>query len=305
MELRQLRAFIEVADSGHFGRAAKRLHITQPALTQRIQSLERELGVQLLERNAREVRLAPAGTILLPHARRIVTAEDRGLHDLKAYSSGIVGRLHLAYPAGDGAFAGSIIAEYRRRFPAVDVETESGYSGPNLTLVQNHAADAAFVLMASARPDGITARTIRREEVIVVMRSDHRLAQMDPVPVKELRGEPIALGAANPDLIAAMRRSLVRHTGADLNVVSEDPTDIAMETVGRSGSALLLVARRYATMPPEAGFAYRSMSPALLGEFAIAYRSDDPSPTLGNLLRLVDELAPNGHHDVPEDGELI
>jgi hypothetical protein len=47
------------------------------------------------------------------------------------------------------------------------------------------------------------------------------------------------------------------------------------------------------------------MSPTMLGEFAIAYRSDDPSPTLANLLRLVDELAPNGHHDVPEDGELI
>jgi DNA-binding transcriptional LysR family regulator len=305
MELRQLRAFVEVADCGHFGRAATRLHITQPALTQRIQSLERELGVRLLERNAREVRLAPAGTILLPHARRIVEAEECSLHDLKAYSSGVVGRLHIAYPAGDVAFAGSIIAEYRRRFPAVDVETESGYSGPNLALVQNHAADAAFVLMASARPDGITARTIRREEVIVVMRSDHRLAQMDPIPVQALRGEPVALGAANPDLIAAIRRWLVRHTGADLNVVSEDPTDIAMETVGRSGSALLLVVRRHAAMQAEAGFAFRSMSPAMLGEFAIAYRTDDPSPPLANLLRLVDELAPNGHHDVPEGGELI
>jgi DNA-binding transcriptional LysR family regulator len=305
MELRQLRAFIEVADSGHFGRAAARLHITQPALTQRIQSLERELGVHLLERNAREVRVAPAGTILLPHARRIVAAEDSGLNDLKAYSSGIVGRLHLAYPAGDGAFAGSIIAEYRRRFPAVNVGTESGYSGPNLRLVQNHAADAAFVLMASARPDGITARTIRREEVIVVMRSDHRLAQMEPIPVKALRGEPIALGAANPDLIAAIRRSLVRHTGADLNVVSEDPIDIAMETVGRSGSALLLVARRYAAMQPEAGFAYRSLSPALLGEFAIAYRSDDPSPTLANLLRLVAELTPADLCELPKNGEPI
>jgi DNA-binding transcriptional LysR family regulator len=305
MELRQLRAFIEVADSGHFGRAAERLHITQPALTQRIQSLERELGVPLLERNAREVRLAPAGTILLPHARRMVEAEDVGLHDLKAYSSGNVGRLHIAYPAGDVAVAGSIIAEYRRRFPAVDVETQSGYSGPNLTLVQNHAADAAFVLMTSARPDGITARTIRHEEVIVVMRSDHRLAQMDPIPVKALRGEPIALGAANPDLIAAIQRWLVRQTGAAVNVVSEDPSDIAMETVVRSGSALLLVVRRYATMQSVAGFAYRSMSPAMLGEFAIAYRSDDPSPTLAHFLRLVDDLAPNGHHDLPEGGELI
>jgi DNA-binding transcriptional LysR family regulator len=305
MELRQLRAFIEVADTGHFGHAAERLHITQPALTQRIQSLERELGVNLLERNPRKVRLAPAGTILLPHARRMVRAEDSGLQDLKAYSSGMVGRLHVAYPAGDAAFAGSIIAEYRRRFPAVDVAAEAGYSGPNLALVQTHAADAAFVLMPSARPDGITARTISREEVIVAMRSDHHLAQMDPVPAKALGGEPLALGAANPDLIAAMRRWLVRQTGAEPNVVSADPTDIAMETVVRSGSALLLVVRRYAAMQPANGFAYRSISPALFSEFGIVYRSDDPSPTLANFLRIVDDFAPNGSCDVPEDGELI
>jgi DNA-binding transcriptional LysR family regulator len=309
MELRQLRAFIEVADSGHFGRAAERLHITQPALTQRIQSLERELGVHLLERNAREVRLAPAGTILLPHARRIVEAEDLGLQDLKAYSAGIGGRLHVAYQsAGDVSFAGSVIAEYRRRFPAVELETDSGSSGPNLALVRDHAADAAFVLMPSARPDGITASTIRREEVILAVRSDHHLAQMDPIPVKALRGEPIGLPrpTANPHLIAELRRWLVRHTGAELNVVSEDPVDIAVETVARSSSFAILMIRRYAAAMPQApGIAYRSLSPAPLVELAIAYRTDDPSPTLANFLRLVAELAPADPCDTPEDAEPI
>jgi DNA-binding transcriptional LysR family regulator len=309
MELRQLRAFIEIADSGHFGRAAERLHITQPALTQRIQSLERELGAHLLERNAREVRLAPAGTILLPHARQIVEAEDLGLHDLRAYTSGAAGRLHLAYQsAGDISFAGSVIAEYRRRFPAVELETESGSSGPNLALVQDHAADAAFVLMPSARPDGITAWTIRREEVILALRSDHHLAHLDPVPVQALRGEPIGLPrpTANPHLIGELRRWLVRHTGAELNVVSEEPVDIAVETVARSNSAAILMIRRYAAaMPPAPGIAYRSLSPAPLVELAIAYRTDDPSPTLANFLRLVAELAPTDPCELPGDGEAI
>src|SRR6266849_284134 len=96
MELRQLRAFVEVADAGHFGHAAEHLHLTQPALTQRIQALERELGLQLLERNAREVRLAPLGTVLLPHAQRLVQTEDQAIRDIKAYSTGIVGRLRLS-----------------------------------------------------------------------------------------------------------------------------------------------------------------------------------------------------------------
>jgi len=306
MELRQLRAFVEVATSGHFGRAAERLHVTQPALTQRIQALEGELGLQLLERNAREVRLTPAGAVLLPHAMRLAQVEDQGLRALKAYSSGMVGRLRLAYPsAGDVAMAGVIIAEYRRRFPAVEVETTPGSSGPNLKLVQDQAADAAFALMPRARPDGIEARTIRREEVILALRSDHPLAQLEPVPVKELRGEPIGLppAAANPDTIAALRRWLVRHTGEELNVVSEEPNELAIETVAKSGLAAILVVRRYATMP-KAGIAYRSISPAPLIELVIAYRCEDRSPTLANLLRVVEELAVY-ESDLPEDGELI
>jgi DNA-binding transcriptional LysR family regulator len=307
MEMRQLRAFVEVATSGHFGQAAERLHVTQPALTQRIQALERELGLQLLERNARHVRLAPAGAVLLPHALRLVQVEDQGLRELKAYSSGMVGRLRLAYQsAGDVSTAGSIIAEYRRRFPRVDVETTSGSSGPNLKLLQDEAADAAFAMMPSARPDGISARTVRREEVILALRSDHPLAQIEPIPVKALSGVPLGLppAALNPALIAAMRNWLVRHTGDELNVVSEDPVELAIENVARSGSAAVLVIRRYATMP-KAGIAYRSISPAPLAELAIAYRSDDPLPTLANLLRVVDEFAANDSGSVPADGEMI
>ena len=306
MELRQLRAFVEVAEQGHFGHAAEHLHLTQPALTQRIQALERELGLQLLERNARGVRLAPSGTVLLPHARRLVQTEDQALSDLKAYLSGQIGRLRIAYQsAGDIPTSGSIIAEYRQRFPGVEVDTVSGSSGPNLELLQDHAVDAAFCLMPSVKPDGIAALTIRREEVGLALRADHHLAEMDPVPVKSLRGEPMGLppAAANPNLIAALRRWLVKRTGADLNIVSEDPTDLSMETVAKSASAAILIVRRYAPMLD--GIVYRSMSPAPLIEFGIAYRRDDPSPLLAHLLRAVAERTLNASSYDPEDGELV
>jgi DNA-binding transcriptional LysR family regulator len=307
MELRQLRAFVEVATLRHFGHAAERLHLTQPALTQRIQALERELGLQLLERNAREVRLAPPGIVLLPHARRLIQAEDLAVRDLTGYTSGTLGRLQIAYQsAGDTATTGAIIAEYRRRFPGVEVDTVSGSSGPNLQLVQDFAADAAFALLSSSRPDGIAARTIRREEVVLAMRSDHRLASMDPIPIKELRDEPLSMppSAANPHLIAALRRWLVRHVGAELNIVSEEPTDLAQQTVAKAGLAVVLVIRRYVAMQPVEGIAYRSISPAPLVELAIAHRREDPSPTLANLIRLVDEMSKQSYA-IPEDGELI
>jgi DNA-binding transcriptional LysR family regulator len=307
MELRQLRAFVEVAAMGHFGHAAERLHLTQPALTQRIQALERELGFQLLERNAREVRLSPPGAILLPHARRMIEAEDLALVDLKAYSAGTIGRLRLAYQsAGDLSIAGSIIAEHRRRYPGVEVETVSGSSGPNLQLVRSRAADAAFALVPSARPDGIAARTIRHEEVAVAVRSDHHLAQMEAIPVDALRGEPVGLPpqASNPFLIAALRRWFAKHMGEELNVVSEDPTELAVETVARSGYGAIFVVRRYAMMQPAPGIAYRPLSPAPLVELAVAYRHDDASPALANLLEVVGDFATKSSSN-GDDGELV
>jgi DNA-binding transcriptional LysR family regulator len=306
VELRQLRAFLEVATSGHFGRAAERLHVTQPALTQRIQALEAELGLQLLERNAREVRLTPAGAVLLPHAMRLVQVEDQGLRALKAYSSGMVGRLRFAYPsAGDVATAGVIIAEFRRRFPAVEVETISGTSTANLKLLDENAADAAVVLMCSAHPEGIATLTLRREEIILALGSDHHLAKMERVPVTALRGVPFGMpnSTANTDVTSCLRRWLVRHMGEELNVVSQEPLELTIEAIARSDSRTMMVVRRLATIP-KAGIAYRPMTPAPLVQLALAYRCNDPSPNLANLLQVVDGLAFDDS-GVPEDGELV
>jgi DNA-binding transcriptional LysR family regulator len=308
MELRQLRAFVAVATMRHFGQAAKRLHLTQPALTQRIQALEHELGVQLLERSSREVRLTRAGTVLLPHAQGLVQEEDAALRDLQDYSSGVTGRLRIAYlAAGDVSMAGSIIAQYRQRFPRVELETSAASSGANLQSLLERTTDASFALMPTSHPNLLEVRPIRREEVILAMRPDHRLAQMDRIPVEELRGEPLAMPpvAVNPDLVAALSRWLVRRTGANLNIVSDDPTDLALQTVARPGVAAALVVRSYVAGQPASGLAYRSLHPAPLVELVIAYHRDDRSPTLANLLLVVDEVAPFDRAGVPEDGELI
>jgi DNA-binding transcriptional LysR family regulator len=308
MELRQLRAFVTVATLGHFGQAAERLNLTQPSLTQRVQALERELGVQLLERNPRRVELTTAGKLLLPHAQKLVQLDDEALREIKDFRAGITGRLSVAYQAaGDSSLAGSILAEYRRRFPAVEVETSAGSSGPNLKRLLEHSADAAFALMAGSRPRGIATVTLRREEIILAMRSDHQLARLERVPVASLRGVGLGMppSAVNPDLVAALGRWLEVRTGGSLNIVSEEPTDLAIETLARSGRAVVLAVRRYVTVSPDGEITYKSMSPALYVDLVIAYRKDDETPTLANLLRVVRELAPVDHSGMPEDSELI
>jgi DNA-binding transcriptional LysR family regulator len=308
VELRQLRAFLTVATVGHFGQAAERLHLTQPALTQRVQALERELGVRLFERNAREVSLTDAGKLLLPHAQRLVDIDAEAMRELRDYRSGTTGLIRFAYhSAGDSALAGSIIAEFRRRFPGVEVETSSASSGANLQRLRDGTADAAFALMGSARPDGIAARTIRHEEVILALRSDHQLARLETVPVASLAGVGLGMPptAVNPDLFVALTSWLELRTGAQLNVVSEDPSDLAIETLARPGQAAVVVVRRYATASPSDGLTYRSMSPAPYVDLVVAYRDDDPSPTLAGLLLVVEDLAKLGADALPDGGELI
>lgn len=308
VELRQLRAFVTVAEVGHFGQAADKLNVTQPGLSQRIQALERELGVQLFERNAREVRLTEAGNLLLGHARRLVELESEAVRELRDHRAGTMGRLRVAYQhAGDVSLVAAIIAEFRLRFPAVDFETTSGPSGTNLRLLVEHGTDAAFALMTSVRHAGIAAQVIRREEVILAMRSDHPLAHMQRIPVGKLRGEALSMPphAVNPDLVSALTRWLVRRTGAPLNVASEDPTDLAVLTAAKSSRAAILVVRSYAMSNPVEGLVYRSISPAALVDLAVAYHEDDLSPALANFLRVVREVAPFDPGAAPEDGDLI
>lgn len=308
MELRQLRAFLVVATVGHFGQAADHLNLTQPALTQRVQALERELGVRLFERNAREVRLTAAGKLLLPHAQRLVEIDDEALRELKDYRAGTTGQVRIAYhSAGDSALAGSIIAEYRRRYPAVDVQTPSGSSGANLQRLRDGSADAAFALMPAARPAGLAAETIRHEEIILALRSDHPLAVLGVVPVRALRGEGLGMppAAVNPDLLVALTNWFELRTGDKLNIVSEDPSDLAIETLARSGRAAVVVVRRYTTAAPSHGLTYRTMSPAPFVDLVVAYRDDDPSPPLANFLSAVRDVAALERLPLPEGAELI
>jgi hypothetical protein len=111
--------------------------------------------------------------------------------------------------------------------------------------------------------------------------------------------------AVNPELLAALTRWLELRTGAELKVVSEDPSDLAIETLARSGRAAVLVVRRYATAAPSDGLTYRSMSPAPFVELVVAYRDDDASPTLANLLRVVGDVTASEDRALPEGGELV
>src|SRR4051812_15156741 len=133
IELRQLRYFVAVAEEMHFGRAAARLHMTQPPLSQTIQSLEAALGTPLFARTKRSVALTPAGTALLPEARRLLTQAEV-LPDLaRRAASGESGRLSLAFVStADYSVLPPFLREFRERYPQVHIDLREATSDVQL-----------------------------------------------------------------------------------------------------------------------------------------------------------------------------
>src|SRR5437870_13280001 len=127
MELRHLRYFVTVASELHFGRAAARLFISQPALSQQIRSLEGELGLKLFERNRRGVRLTPEGEAFLAEARAVVQQAEHAADVARALAGGATGQLRIAHLRA--MFSGPpelVVREYVRRFPGVEMTADSG-----------------------------------------------------------------------------------------------------------------------------------------------------------------------------------
>jgi len=308
VELRHLRAFVAIADQGHYGRAAASLRVTQPAITQRIQVLERELGVQLLRRNAREVRLTPAGEKLIEHARGLIQVEDRALFALRDHAAGIVGRLRISYlTLWDVGLPANIVAECRRRYPAIKLEMMTGYSQTNVDRLLAGDVDLAFVGVSIGPHRGVAIRPLDRHEIVVVMPPAHRFAQMERVPIELLRGEPMITVSpgVNAPLAAAAVSWLIKHTGEPPNIVSEEPPDQMAAALAQSGIAVALMTEHRAVIARTDGLEYRPLTPAPVIEYGVAHLRDNPSPALANLLAIVEGVAPPLPADLPAGSELL
>jgi DNA-binding transcriptional LysR family regulator len=303
-----MRAFLAVAEERHFGRAAASLNLTQPALTLRIQVLERELQLQLFQRNAREVRLTAAGDALLEHAKALVRQEDRALREMKDHLDGIAGRLCISYlTLWDVGLPANIVAEFRRRFPAINVSMTSGYSQSNIDRLLTGEVDFAFIGVAIGERNGIVIRPLDRHEIVVVMAPTHEFAQRECVPIKCLRGEPmIAVSSGvNAPLAAASIKWLTKHMGEPPNIVREEPPDQMAAALAQSGNAVALMTEHRACIAQADGLEYRRLSPRPFIEYGVAYASDNRSRALANLLKIVEDLAPPLLADLPEGSELL
>ncbi len=308
MELRNVRAFLAVADQRHFGRAAASLNLTQPALSLRIQVLEREVGIQLLSRSAREVRLTPAGESLLKHAQALVHEEDLTLREMKDHVAGLAGSLRISYlTLWDAGLPARIIAEFRRCYPSIKLEMTTGYSQMNLARLLAREVDFAFIGVSIGEHEGIAIRPLDRHEIVVVMAPTNHLAECEFVSVKSLKGEPMIATSAgvNVPLVAATIRWVTEGSGEPPNIIREEPPDQMAAALAQSGNACALMTERRAILAASEGLVYRRLKPTPIIEYGVAYLCENVSPALTNLLKTVEEIAPPVPADLPLGSELL
>ncbi|MBX9365935.1 LysR family transcriptional regulator [Streptomyces sp. WAC04114] len=197
LDPRLLRGFVTVAEELHFTRAAVRMHVAQQALSRDVRRLERELGAELFVRTTRQVTLTPDGERLLPHARRVLHAQDELLaafHQARPLlvdlnSPGLVTPRRVLHEARELAPHHELMARY-----------ESGLTGAAGELLAGRL-DASFGRFAGLDPAlraGLDHQPVRLEPMAVVLPEDHRLAAWESVPLAELAGESVYAGAGNP-----------------------------------------------------------------------------------------------------------
>jgi DNA-binding transcriptional LysR family regulator len=193
LELRRLRYFVVLAEELNFTRAAARLHIAQPALSQQIQRLEQEIGAELILRRGGGCVLTEIGRMVDAEARDLSARVDAAQVRIAAAVHGSSGRIRLAYTrSARGGAVDALVAAYRARFPHVEVAAETGWTALNVAGLLEGRLDVAFVRPPIEQP-GIVCRLMAAEELLLALPERHPLTRYRRVPREHLIDEPVVM----------------------------------------------------------------------------------------------------------------
>jgi DNA-binding transcriptional LysR family regulator len=197
MELRHFRYFVGVAEELHFGRAAERLGISQPPLSQQIRALETELGVELLERTSRRVRLTEAGTVFLAEARKTLAQADHAVATARRADRGEIGELAIGFitSAPLTPLVSTALFDFRQAYPAVHLDLTEMPCALQIERLADRSLDAGFIrgVEPPVLPPSLVGTMVLGEDILVAMRTDHRLASLADLSVVDLLDEAFVL----------------------------------------------------------------------------------------------------------------
>lgn len=277
MELKQWRCFVTLAEIGNIRRAASLLAVSQPALSVRIQRLEKELGFALFDRQARGVRLTEQGVRLLPHAKRLLSRAAETDEAARAIGRGAFDRLEIGVtPIAALSFFPDAMRVFSAAYPGVVLALTEGLSDELEEAVAHRRLDLAVVHPPSSRDD-LVVREVARDRFVAVVPAAHRLAGAERIEAADLRHETLVgvrreIGPVVFDRIA----SYFSRAGITARVNQCATSSISLVGLVAAGAGIGLVVESLACIArPDIRFVPLSDEPPSLG-YAMCHRSDLP-----------------------------
>lgn len=296
MELRHLRYFAAVAETRHFGRAAGHLHLAQPALSQSIRQLEKELGAPLLTRTTRHVSLTPAGEFLHTEALRILAAVEAAAQGVSRLASGRSGLVRVAFT---GTAAHSLLPRIarivRRDLPDVALEIHADLLTPAQTARLRDGSVDLGVLRPPVDGADLAQRTIEVEPLLLAVPADHPLATADEVGLADLRTEDFIGYADSHSAVNEALLATCRDAGFLPRIAHEATGTSVLLALVSAGLGVSLVPASVRSAPLE-GVVFRHLPGARSIELALAWRAQDAAPAALAVLATLERagLFPSG-----------
>ncbi|HTV84295.1 MAG TPA: LysR substrate-binding domain-containing protein [Dyella sp.] len=293
IELRHLRYFVAVADTLHFGKAAERLGMSQPPLSQQIRQLEDTVGARLLTRTNRRVALTEPGRLFLDQARDILAHVDRAIDMAKRAQRGELGELQIGFtrtiPLSQEI--PRAIFEFRQRFPAVHLQLQELNSLQQIDALLDRRLQVG-ILRPDALPDSLVSKRLFRDPLVVVLRSDHPVLQRI-----DARGELSTAALAQDPFVVFARSAgagvyervfkLCRNAGFTPRIAQEAreaSTIIGLVAAG-FGVSILPASCRHSGVE---GVSYVPLADAeSMSEIHVVYRQDERSPLVPRFVQLL------------------
>jgi DNA-binding transcriptional LysR family regulator len=298
MELRHLRYFIAVAEEGHVTRAAERLGMQQPPLSQQIRALERELDVQLFRRRPRGVELTDAGSTLLNEARAILAHIDHASAAAKRTARGEQGRIAVGFTSSTPfhPFVPRLIRSYRDAFPLVALTLEEGGTMDLVDDLRDERIDVAFVRTAITDLEGLVVSPLLKEAMVLALPRAHRLARhTKAVSLKALSEETFIVYRRHngPGLYDAIL-SACNASGFSPHIGQEAPRIVSTLNLVAAGLGISLVPESLQRMRMD-GVVFRRIGDVAkpMAPLYLVCRRGDTSPAVRRFLELVRRARPN------------
>lgn len=252
MELKQLRAFVTLAEELHFGRAAQRLFIVQSALSMQIKALEAALDARLFERDRHKVELSDTGRLFLPEARATLQQAARAEQIVRLASCGEIGTLRIAFVSSVlPVLLPALLREMRARYPLITLDLKDMPTPDQVAALRDRRIDFGMIRLPAAYA-GIDTRVVLEEGFIVALPLEHPLAARDAIAPADLRGHPAFVLARryapgfHDDMLLALSRA-----GTTLEIAQEFGEFTTMLALVAAGMGIgLIPAEAASALPP-------------------------------------------------------